>query len=311
MTESVATLASGVDIAYETFGDPGDEPLLLIMGLGGPMTWWHPELCQRLADRAMFVIRFDNRDVGRSSRVPGPHRLTLSVLLRAYLGDRRFAAYTLDDMAADAFGVLDHLEIDAANVVGVSMGGMIAQTMAITRPQRVRSLVSIMATTGSRRVGWQDPRLLPLLMSPVARTQQAYVERALRSWPVIASGQYPPSPDDISARAKETWERGYDPLGGARQTLAVLAQPDRSARLTQLRMPVAVVHGLADKLVHPSGGRATARAIPGSELVLVPGMGHDLPRPLFGLIANVIRRTADRAAGQSTSASSAASSVSR
>jgi pimeloyl-ACP methyl ester carboxylesterase len=148
-------------------------------------------------------------------------------------------------------------------------------------------------------------------MSPVARTRQAYVERALRSWPVIASGQYPPSPADISARAEETWERGYDPLGGARQTLAVLAQPDRSARLSLLRMPVAVVHGLADKLVHPSGGRATARAIPGSELVLVPGMGHDLPLPLFGLIADVVRRTADRAAGQSTSDSSAASSSSR
>lgn len=295
MTEEQASLPTGIDIAYETFGDPAGDPLLLIMGLGGPMNWWAPELCTRLAQRGFFVIRFDNRDVGRSSRVPGSSRLSKKVLLRAYLGDNRHASYALDDMAADGFGLLDQLGIQRAHVTGVSMGGMIAQTMAIARPQRVASLVSVMSTTGRRRVGWQDPRLLPMLLSPVARTQQAYVERALRGWRAISSSVYPIPDEDVIARAIETWQRGYDPVGGARQTLAILAQPDRTAALSRLPMPVAVIHGLADKLVHPSGGRATAAAIPGAELVLVPGMAHDIPPPLYDLFVDVLRRTADRA----------------
>ncbi len=295
MSERLASLPTGIDIAYETFGDPAGDPLLLVMGLGGPMTWWAPELCERLASRGFFVIRFDNRDVGRSSRVRGTARLDKKTLLRAYLGDRRYAGYTLDDMAGDGFGLLDHLGIEAAHVTGVSMGGMIAQTMAIARPHHVASLVSVMSTTGRRRVGWQDPRLFPMLLSPVAHTQEAYVERALRGWRAIASGVYPIPDETVVERAIETWQRGYDPVGGARQTLALLAQPDRSAALGGLRMPVAVVHGLADKLVHPSGGRATATAVPGSELVLVPGMAHDIPPPLYDLFVDVVRRTADRA----------------
>ncbi|CAN5633174.1 alpha/beta hydrolase [soil metagenome] len=295
MAEKLAHLPSDVDIAYETFGDPAEDPLLLVMGLGGPMTWWAPELCERLVDRGFFVIRFDNRDVGRSSRVPGPAPLSKKTLLRAYLGDSRYATYTLDEMAGDAFGLLDELGIQSAHVTGTSMGGMIAQTMAIARPDRVTSLVSVMSTTGRRRVGWADPRLFPMLLSPVARTQQAYVERALRGWRAISSSVYPMPDEDITARAIETWQRGYDPVGGARQTLAILAQPDRSAELERLRMPVAVVHGLADKLVHPSGGRATAAAVPGAELVLVPGMAHDIPPPLYDLFVDVLRRTADRA----------------
>ena len=321
MTESVASLPNGIDIAYETFGAAEGEPLLLVMGLGGPMTWWNPDLCRMLADRGFRVIRYDNRDVGRSSRVPGKVRLTKKTLLRAYLGDRRYAAYTLDDMAGDAFGLLSSLGIESAHVTGVSMGGMIAQTMAIAKPQRVRSLVSIMSTTGRRRVGWQDPRLFPLLLAPVADSRDAYVARAVRGWHAISAGTYPTADEVVAARAVETWDRGYDPAGGARQTLAVLAQPDRSAALRDLQIPVAVVHGLADRLVHVSGGRATARAIPGAELVLVPGMAHDIPPPLYGLLTDVIRRTADRARpGQSaaavpmssdpTSSSKAASSVS-
>ena len=300
MSESVASLPTGIELAYETFGDPGAEPLLLVMGLGGPMTWWHPDLCRLLADRGFFAIRFDNRDVGRSSRVPSG-RVDKAVLARAYLGDRRYAAYTLDDMADDAFRLLDHLGVERAHVTGVSMGGMIAQTMAITRPERVSSLVSIMATTGQRRVGWQDPRLLPLLLTPFARTRDAYVVRAVKIWRAISSREFPTSDEDVAARAAETWDRGYDPIAAARQTLAVLAQPDRSARLRTLRLPVAVVHGLKDLLVHPSGGRATARAIPGSELVLVPGLAHDLPRQLYPLFGDVIRRTADRARATSES----------
>jgi len=308
--ESVAALPTGIDIAYDTFGSQDAEPLLLVMGLGGPMTWWNPDLCRMLADRGFLVIRYDNRDVGRSTRVPGRTRLRTRTIVRAFLGDRRHAPYTLDDMAADGFGLLDHLGIERAHVTGVSMGGMIAQTMAITHPDRVRSLVSMSSTTGSRRVGWQDPRLLPLLLSPVARTREDYVERAVHSWRQIGSQVYPTLDDQVALRAAETWDRGYDPAGGARQTLALLAQPDRAARLGELTMPVCVVHGLDDRLIHPSGGRATARAIRAAELVLVPGMGHDIPRPLYGLVADAIWRTAART-GQSDASATSVSSSSR
>jgi len=307
MTESVAALPTGIHIAYETFGAAPHtgtaEPLLLVMGLGGPMTWWNPDLCAMLADRGFLVIRYDNRDVGRSTHVRSPTTLRKRTVVRAFLGDRRHAAYTLDDMTADAFGLLDHLGFERAHVVGVSMGGMIAQTMAITQPHRVRTLVSISSSTGSRKVGWQDPRLVPLLLTPVARTKDDYVRRAVPSWRRIGSRVYPTPDDDVAHRAAETWDRGYDPAGGARQTLAVLAQPDRAARLAELRMPVCVVHGLDDRLVHPSGGRATARAVPGAELVLVAGMGHDIPRPHYRLLSDVIRRTADREPVASTSRS--------
>ncbi len=313
MPESVAVLPTGIEIAYDTVGDPSGEPLLLVMGLGGPLTWWHPTLCRLLTERGFFVIRFDNRDVGRSSRVPGGAPVRKSAVVRAYLGDRRYAPYTLDDMADDAFGLLDHLDIEDAHVTGASMGGMIAQTMAIARPHRVRSLVSIMATTGARSAGWQDPRLLRVLLAPVASTREAYIARAVKVWRVLSSPVYPTPDQDVAARAGETWDRGYDAAGGARQTLAVLAQTDRSPGLRTLPMPVAVVHGLADKLVHSSGGRATARAVPGSELVLVPGMAHDLPGPLHVLVADVIRRTADRVRSQASTpgpASVSATSVS-
>ena len=283
-------------IEYETTGE--GQPLLLVMGLASQLIHWPDDFVDELSERGFRVIRFDNRDVGRSSRVPNGVPVRKADVVRAYLGDRRYAPYTLDDMADDAFGLLDHLDIGRAHVTGVSMGGMIAQTMALARPHRVHSLVSIMSTTGSRRAGWQDPRLLPLLLAPVARTREEYVARAVRVWGSIASSVYPTSDDDVAARAAETWDRGYDPEGGARQTLAVLAQPDRTRDLGSLRMPVTIVHGLADKLVHPSGGRATARAVPGSELVLVPGMAHDLPRPLHGLVVDAVERTAARAVGR-------------
>ncbi len=295
MSEETADLPSGITLAYEVFGDSGGEPLLLVMGLGGPMNWWHRDLCARLADRGFFVIRFDNRDVGHSSRVRSTGRLSRRVLVRAYLGDRSATPYTLSDMADDGFGLLDALGIRSAHVTGVSMGGMIAQTMALASPERVRSLVSIMSTTGSRRVGWADPRLLRLLLAPAARTREEYVERAPAAWAVIGSPDYQAPPDEIRERAGETWDRGADRVGATRQMLAILGQPDRTAGLRRLRVPACVVHGVADRLVHRSGGLATARAIPGAELVLVPGMAHDLPRELWPVYVDAITRTAGRA----------------
>ncbi len=168
--ERVAPLGNGLEICYQTFGDPAGDPLLLVMGLGGPMTWWRPELCRMLADAGFFVIRFDNRDVGRSSRVRA--RVSRRQVVEAFFGRGPRPPYTLDDMAGDAFGLLDHLGLESAHVAGISMGGMIVQTMALLHPERVRSLTSIMSTTGRRTVGWQDPRLLPLLLARSAQTRE-------------------------------------------------------------------------------------------------------------------------------------------
>jgi pimeloyl-ACP methyl ester carboxylesterase len=296
--EQFAPLGGGVEICYQTFGDPSDDPLLLVMGLGGPMTWWDPGFCRQLADQGFFVIRFDNRDTGRSSRIRDGGRVTRRLLVQSFLGRRARPPrppYTLDDMAGDAFGVLDHLGLDSAHVVGVSMGGMIVQTMALLRPERVRSLTSIMSTTGRRTVGWQDPRLLPRLLERQRNSREAYVASSARFWAVIGSGAFPESEEAVLVRAGETYDRGVSPAGVMRQMIAVVSQPDRTRQLREVKVPTLVIHGLDDKMVHVSGGRATSLAIPGSELLLIPGMGHDLPTQLHDTFIDAIRRVADRA----------------
>jgi pimeloyl-ACP methyl ester carboxylesterase len=290
--EQFATLPGGIKICYQTFGDPSGQPLLLVMGLGGPMTWWDPEFCRMLAERGFFVIRYDNRDTGRSSRVRA--RVTRRMLVQSFLGRGSRPPYTLDDMAGDGFDLLDHLGIDAAHVVGISMGGMIAQTMALLRPERVGSLTSIMSTTGRRTVGWQDPRLLPRLLERRATTRDAYVASSARFWAIIGSVGYPDTKEAVLERAGETWDRGISASGVARQMVAILAQPDRSRRLREIDVPTLVIHGMDDKMVHVSGGRATAQAIPGAELLLVPRMGHDLPAALYDTFVDAIAQVASR-----------------
>jgi pimeloyl-ACP methyl ester carboxylesterase len=291
--ERTAHVGPGIDICYQTFGDPSAEPLLLVMGLGGPMTWWRPEFCRRLADAGFFVIRYDNRDTGRSSRVRA--RVSRRTVVESFFGRGGPPPYTLDDLAADGVGLLDHLGLDSAHVVGMSMGGMIAQTLTLLHPRRVRSLTSIMSTTGRRSVGWQDPRLVPLLLARSEATREAYVASSARFWRIIGSPGYPEQLEQVEERAGETFDRGVSASGVARQMVAVLRQPDRSSRLLDVRVPTLVIHGLADRMVHVSGGRATANAIPGAELMLVPGMGHDLPAQLYDTFVDAIRRVADRA----------------
>jgi pimeloyl-ACP methyl ester carboxylesterase len=297
MAEQMAQLPSGIEICYETFGDPDDPALLLVMGLGGPLTWWNVELCSRLADRGFFVIRFDNRDIGRSSRIVPLHRPSRRAAVTTWLGVRRHAEYSLSDLADDAFGLLDHLDVERAHLFGVSMGGMIAQTMAIARPTRVPSLVSMMSTTGRRSVGWQDPRLFPMLLAPTPRSRDEYVARAHKVAVLIGSPGYPVDAEDTRIRAEETWDRGYHAAGVLRQMLAVISQPDRTPALRELDTPTCVIHGLADRMVHNSGGRATAAAVRGAELVLLPRMGHDLPAPLYDTFVDAVARTARRADG--------------
>lgn len=292
--EQLAPLAGGIELAYQTFGEPTDEPLLLVMGLAGHLTWWDDDLCRLLAHAGFYVIRFDNRDIGRSTRLEH-ERVTRRMLVKAFLGRKVRVPYTLQDLADDAAGLLDHLGLPQAHVVGVSMGGMIAQTLALSHPARVRSLTSIMSTTGRRTVGWQDPKLVPRLLKPAPRDVEEYVAMNRAFWLLIGSPDYPLGDDYFSARARLTWERGTNPAGVMRQMLAVLTQPDRTQELPGLRIPALVIHGLQDRLVHVSGGRATARAIPGAELVLVQGMGHDLPRELFPHFVEAIRGAANRA----------------
>jgi pimeloyl-ACP methyl ester carboxylesterase len=273
-----------VELCYETFGDPADPTILLVMGLGTQMIAWRTDFCEQLAGHGFHVVRFDNRDIGRSSKIDAPVP-TLSQLLRR---SPRAGAYRLSDMAADAIGLLDHLGVASAHVVGASMGGMIAQTMAARHPQRVRSLVSIMSTTGNRFKGQPHLKLYPLFLKRSPSDRDAFIAHIARVFAAIGSPGFDPDEDEIRAIAEESFDRGHDPRGGARQLGAIVASGDRTAELRRITASTVVIHGTSDKLVGPSGGRATARAIPGAKLVTIDGMGHDLPRAVWPRIIDAI-----------------------
>jgi pimeloyl-ACP methyl ester carboxylesterase len=290
MTEQIAR-SNGLDIAHETFGDPGDPPLLLVMGLAAQMLLWREELCELLGERGFFVIRFDNRDVGRSSKTAGPPPR----IWPALLGRRVDAAYTLDDLADDAVGLLDELGIEAAHVVGASMGGMIAQTIAARHPDRVLSLTSIMSTTGDRKVGRARRRMLPILLRRARSGRARNVARAVRVFRAIGSPGFPFDEEGVRELAGRSYDRCFHPAGAAHQLAAILASGDRTTALRSIRAPTLVIHGTDDPLVDVSGARATAAAIPDAQLMLIDGMGHDLPRQLWPRIVDAIRANADRA----------------
>ena len=282
---------NGIDIVYETIGDPSDPPMLLIMGLGMQLIHWDVELCELLAARGFRVIRFDNRDSGLSTQIDAP----VPNLARGFAGLSVDAPYLLDDMADDSFGLLDHLGIDAAHVVGVSMGGMIAQTMAIRRPERVLSHTSIMSTTGNRRAGLPKLRVWSVLTRRAPRSKDAYIDYFVRVFRMIGSKTFQSDEQRIREVAAASYERGVHPAGTGRQLAAIIASGDRSTRLAELRVPTTVIHGRNDPLVPFRGGQATARAIPGAEFLAIPGMGHDMPRPLWPQIVDAIVATTERA----------------
>jgi pimeloyl-ACP methyl ester carboxylesterase len=288
-----AASVNGITLEYDVHGAPDADPLLLVMGLGGQLIGWPLGFVEALVDRGFRVVRFDNRDIGLSTKVdaPAPTRRQMMVGLMA----PRFAksAYTLADMADDAAGLLDHLGVDRAHVVGASMGGMIAQTIAIRHPGRVASLTSIMSNTSDRRHGRISARLLRKLPRFMNRPPEDAVRTSVEVARLTAGTQF----DETAALAAATaaYERHYDPAGVARQAMAIAASPDRTDALAGVTAPTLVIHGLVDPLVRPSGGIATAKAVPGARLLMYPDMGHDLPVQRWDEVVAEIAMNASRA----------------
>ena len=284
-----------IAIAYETFGSAADPPVLLIMGLGGQLLSWPEDFCRLLVDRGLFVVRFDNRDVGLSTHL---HDLPAPDLAAIQRGDFATAPYTLSDMAGDTASLIEALGLGSAHVVGASLGGMIGQVLAIEHPNRVRSLTSIMSTTGDSNVGQSTAEAFAHLTQPAARTRAEVLDRRVQSQGVTGSPDYPTSEAELRDRAGQAFDRNFDPVGGARQLAAALASPDRTTDLADVRVPTLVIHGADDPLIQVSGGHATAAALPDAELLVIDGMGHDLPRQLWPQVIERISAHIARAEGR-------------
>ncbi|QWF80621.1 alpha/beta fold hydrolase [Amycolatopsis sp. CA-230715] len=270
---------SGIEIAYERFGDPQAPPVLLIQGIAAQMIHWHEEFCAALAARGLQVIRFDNRDNGRSTHLTG---VPVPDLPAVQAGDLSTVSYTLSDLAADTVGLLDALGIGSAHLVGLSLGGYIAQTVAIEHPARIRSLVPISSTTGDLSVGQPKPETLKALFGgPPAETRDEVIEQRVNAARVVGSPVFAFDEADVRARATRAYDRGHDPLGVARGAVASVASGDRTESLRSVDVPTLVIHGDADPMCDVSGGKAIAAAVPGAELMIVEGMGHGLPRELW------------------------------
>jgi len=283
-----------IEIFYEDMGDPNDPAVLLIMGLGAQLLLWRKEFCEKLVDQGLRVIRYDNRDVGLSTKVTGRHTgVPLAPrMVRSFLGLRSPAVYTLEDVADDAAALLDHLKIDTAHVVGASMGGMIAQVFAARHKVRTKTLAIIFSSNNQALLPPPGPRqLLAILQKPKGATREAIVDNAVRVTRITGSPGYPAPEERIRADAIEGYDRSYYPAGVGRHFAAVLGSGSLLAYDRQITVPTVVIHGKADKLMRPFGGRAVARAIKGARLVLFDGMGHDLPRELWDDIVGELKTT--------------------
>ena len=264
----------GVELCYELRGAPDDPVIVLVAGLGRQMIGWDDDFCGLLADEGLRVLRFDNRDAGLSTRIEGAPGFDMAAARR---GGRDAVAYTLDDMADDVDGLLAGLGIGSAHIVGTSMGGMIAQTLAIRNPTRVRSLCSIMSTTGADDVGRPTPKAMAVVMQRPPEDRDSFVASELRNSRVIGSRGGLVDEDWRRGRFERFYDRGVDPAATSRQIMAIVASGDRTSALADVRVPTLVIHGDVDPLVPLSAGEATARAIPGAELLVIPDMGHEIP----------------------------------
>jgi len=281
-----------IEIAYECFGDENAPPVLLIMGLGGQMLGWNEGFCMELVNQGLRVIRFDNRDAGLSTHF---NNAPLPDFKAALAGDTSSASYNLSDMAADTVGLLDVLGLSSSHIAGASMGGFIAQTIAIEYPERVRSLTSIMSNTGAPSVGQPDPEAMRSLFSGQSpTTREEVMEKAVTATRLVGSPAYPSDENEVRERAGLAYDRSYDQLGIIRQSVAVLTSGDRTTRLKSINVPTLVIHGSDDRMCNVSGGLATADAILNAQLEVIEGMGHNLPQELWHrvavLIFNLVRR---------------------
>ena len=283
--------ANGIDLEYTTEGEPSGQPMLLVMGLGAQLITWPQGFVDGLVDRGFFVIRYDNRDCGLSTKFEG-----LPVITALFGGDTASAPYLVEDMADDAAALLDELGVVRTHVVGASMGGMITQALVIGHGERFLSACSIMSTTGDRSVGAPTGEAMTALLRPVATSREEAIEASVAGSRVIGSPKYPTDEALLRQRAGAAFDRCYCPEGTARQLAAVLASADRTEGLRNVLLPFLVIHGEADPLVTPSGGEATAAAVPGAKLLSIPGMGHDLPEPLWGEVLDAIAANAALAA---------------
>jgi pimeloyl-ACP methyl ester carboxylesterase len=283
--------ANGIEIEYESFGDDGAPAIVLIMGLGAQMVLWDEAFCAALVERGFRVVRFDNRDVGGSTKLEAAGKPSVLAAMDALRAGRPIdAPYRLGDMAADTVGLLDALGLERAHVAGASMGGMIAQTIAIRHPERLLTMTSIMSTTGDPDLPPPTPEALRALMTPAPEERDAHIEHAVAAARVLGSPGFPFDEAGIRERAARSYDRCYYPPGFARQLVAVWASGGRRAALAAVRTPTLVVHGDADPLIPLAAGRATAAAVPGADLMVVEGMGHDLPRPVWERLAGAIAR---------------------
>lgn len=277
---------SRIKMAYERLGNAQAPPVLLIQGVAAQLINWPDGFCAELVAHGLQLIRFDNRDVGLSTHFP---HAPVPDLPAALGGDLSSASYTLSDMAADTVGLLDALGLDSAHIVGLSMGGYIAQTMAIEHPNRTRSLTSMMSTTGALSVGQPTPQTLTTMFSgPPANSRQEVIDMMVRAARAIKSPCFELDEAGVRDRAGRAYDRANDPLGAARTALASIASGDRTEQLRSVGAPTLVIHGDHDAMCDVSGGRATAAAVPGAELMIIQGLGHHLPCELWPEIASRI-----------------------
>jgi pimeloyl-ACP methyl ester carboxylesterase len=291
MAEQFCDVGRGITLCYETFGEPADPPLLLIMGLGMQMLGWPEDFCRQLAERGFYVVRFDNRDSGRSTQIKG-RPPSVGQLLRRRISP---VLYTLSDMAEDAARLLRELGLEPAHVVGVSMGGMIGQMLAAEHPASARSLVSLSSSTGSRWSGQPSIAIYRYFLSAAPADREGYIERMVKVFSVIGSRGLPQDTERHRDIAGRSWDRGIDPAASARQLGAILASGNRTKRLRSIAAPTLVIHGSKDPMVSRSGGVATARAIPGARMVTVQGLGHDLPEAAWPQLLDEISEHAHAA----------------
>ena len=270
--------ANGIQIEYETFGNPSDRPLLLVMGLGGQLIQWDESICQDLVSRGHYVIRYDNRDTGLSTKFDQAYKPEIIGTLGDVLNsDKSSVPYTIEDMADDGAGLLDALEIPCAHICGMSMGGMIAQTIALRHPSRVLSLTSIYSNTGNPKLPQPKPEMLAALIAPPPVERADNIEHMLGVFKTIAGRGFPLDEEWTRSNMAACYDRCFYPQGMDRQLAAILAQNDRRAALASIKVPVLVIHGTDDPVVLVEGGKETAAAVPGARLILIEGMGHDLP----------------------------------